>query len=68
MAVYADGGSTPIGTAVAFGDTVDVTTTVPLADGAHTFTVEQFVSMPTRRWATAPSPRATCTALLPRAP
>ena len=44
VAIYADGGSTPIGTAVASGTTVDVTTTVPLADGSHTFTVEQFVS------------------------
>ncbi len=44
VAIYADGGSTPIGTAVASSDTVDVTTTVPLADGSHTFTVEQFVS------------------------
>jgi cyclophilin family peptidyl-prolyl cis-trans isomerase len=44
VAVFADGNSTPIGTAVASGDSVIVPTTTTLADGLHTFTVEQGVS------------------------
>ena len=43
VAIYADGNPDPIGTAVASGDTVDVQTTVQLADGLHTFTVKQSV-------------------------
>ena len=46
VAVFADGGSTPIGTAtVPVGATsVDIPTTAALADGSHTFTVEQSVA------------------------
>ncbi len=43
VAVFADGNSTPIGTAVASGDSVLVPTTTALAEGLHTFTVEQSV-------------------------
>ena len=42
--IYVDGGSSPIGTATASGDTVDVQTTVQLSEGPHTFTVKESVS------------------------
>lgn len=42
VVLYVDGGSDAIGTAVASGDTVDIVTTVALADGDHTFTVKQY--------------------------
>jgi cyclophilin family peptidyl-prolyl cis-trans isomerase len=43
VAIFADGNSTPIGTATATGDTVDVQTSGQLAEGSHTFTVEALV-------------------------
>ena len=43
VAIFADGDTTPIGTATASGDWVDIQTTTPLTDGLHTFSVEQFV-------------------------
>ncbi len=41
VAIFADGDTTPIGTAVASGTSVSVVTTVPLANGDHTFVAEQ---------------------------
>ena len=41
VAIFADGGDTPIGTAVATGTTVTVVTTVALSDGDHSFTAKQ---------------------------
>jgi cyclophilin family peptidyl-prolyl cis-trans isomerase len=43
VGIFADDNPNPIGTATAFGDTVDIHSTVPLADGLHTFTVKQWV-------------------------
>jgi cyclophilin family peptidyl-prolyl cis-trans isomerase len=43
VAIYVNGQSDPIGTAVATGTTVHVITTVPLADGSHEFTAKQGV-------------------------
>ncbi len=43
VAIFADGDTTPIGIATASGDSVDIHTTTPLADGLHTFSVKQFV-------------------------
>ncbi|MCE5267958.1 MAG: peptidylprolyl isomerase [Planctomycetaceae bacterium] len=43
VAIYADGGAEPIGTAVASGNSVDVETTVLLGNGKHTFSVKQSV-------------------------
>ena len=43
VAIYVDGGSSPIGTATASGDTVDVQTSGQLAEGLHTFTVKESV-------------------------
>ncbi|MEN6452332.1 MAG: peptidylprolyl isomerase, partial [Thermoguttaceae bacterium] len=42
VGIFADDGSTPIGTAVATGDTIDIQTTVAVTDGQHTFTVKQY--------------------------
>jgi len=44
VAIYADGGTTPIGTVVATGTSADVTTTVAVTDGPHTFTAKQIYS------------------------
>ena len=44
VAVFADGGANPIGTATASGNTVDVQVTGTLTDGPHTFSVEQYVN------------------------
>jgi hypothetical protein len=41
VAIFADGGTTPIGTAVASGTSVNVVTTVPLPNGDHTFVAKQ---------------------------
>jgi cyclophilin family peptidyl-prolyl cis-trans isomerase len=43
VAIYADGGTDPIGTAVATGTTVHIVSTVSLSDGSHTFTAKQGV-------------------------
>ena len=42
VGIFADGGSTPIGTATAAADgTADITTNVALTAGAHTFVAKQ---------------------------
>ena len=41
VAIYVNGGTTPIGTAVTLGRETDVTTNVAVSDGPHTFSVKQ---------------------------
>ena len=43
VAIYVDGGSDPIGTAIASGSSVHIITTVPVVDGPHSFTAKQSI-------------------------
>ncbi len=64
--IYVDGGSSPIGTATASGDTVDVQTSGQLSEGPHTFTVKESVIMPPRKSGTARLRPATSIAIFPQ--